>query len=119
MEACEKGTLIGHPITGVRYVLEDGAAHAVDSNELAFRLAGLYALRDAYHAAGPQILEPVMSVTVTAPAEYQGIIVAALNKRKGVIHDTEAADGYVSVTGDVSLNAMFGFSTDLRSATQV
>jgi elongation factor G len=101
LEACEKGTLIGHPITGVRYVLEDGAAHAVDSNELAFRLAGLYALRDAYAAAGPQILEPVMSVTVTAPAEYQGIIVAALNKRKGVIH------------------AMFGFSTDLRSATQV
>lgn len=71
MEACERGFLIGHPIRGVRFVLEDGLAHAVDSSELAFKLAAMGAFKDAFNKAGAQILEPLMSVAVSAPAEYQ------------------------------------------------
>lgn len=70
-DALEKGTLIGHPIIGVRMILEDGLAHAVDSSELAFRLATLYAFRQAYEKCRPIVLEPIMTVAVTAPIEFQ------------------------------------------------
>ncbi|KAJ3019437.1 Elongation factor G, mitochondrial [Thoreauomyces humboldtii] len=118
VEACEKGSLIGHPVTGVRFVLEDGMAHAVDSSELAFKLAAIYAFREAFAQAQPVILEPVMDVTLTAPVEYQGAAIGLLNKRKGTIGDSEVQDDYVEVKAEVPLNEMFGFSTDLRSCTQ-
>lgn len=72
MEAMEKGSLAGYPVNGVRYVLEDGASHAVDSSELAFKLAAIGSFREAYKNANPVILEPIMTVEVTAPIEFQG-----------------------------------------------
>ncbi|KAI8815442.1 P-loop containing nucleoside triphosphate hydrolase protein [Cladochytrium replicatum] len=117
-EACEKGSLIGSQVTGVRFVLEDGLAHSVDSSEMAFKLAAIYAFREAFAKASPIVLEPIMSVNVTAPAECQGSVVGLLNKRKGTILNSEVRDGYVEVDSEVPLNDMFGFSTDLRSLTQ-
>ncbi|TPX41449.1 hypothetical protein SeLEV6574_g06083 [Synchytrium endobioticum] len=118
LEACEKGWLIGHPVTNVRFVLEDGLAHAVDSSDIAFKLAGIYAFREAFAKASAQVLEPIMDVSVSAPVEFQGSVIALLNKRKGTISDTEPRDDYIEVHAEVPLNEMFGFSTDLRSITQ-
>ncbi|KAL1922759.1 uncharacterized protein VTP21DRAFT_9135 [Calcarisporiella thermophila] len=118
MEALQEGSLIGHPVKGVRMILEDGAAHSVDSSELAFKVATIQAFREAYAKAKPVILEPIMSVDVTAPVEFQGTVIGGLNKRKGTIIDTEVGEDYFQVTADVSLNNMFGYSTELRSATQ-
>ncbi|CAH1759094.1 12552_t:CDS:10 [Entrophospora sp. SA101] len=117
-DALEKGTLIGHPINDARFVLEDGAHHAVDSSELAFRLASFYAFREAYNRANPVILEPIMNVSISAPTEFQGIVIGNLNKRKGLIIDTDIHEDYFVVTAEVPLNNMFGYSSDLRSATQ-
>ncbi|RKP34264.1 translation elongation factor G [Dimargaris cristalligena] len=117
-DGLEKGWLIGHRVNGVRYVLQDGLAHAVDSSEMAFRLAASYGFREAFMKAGPVILEPVMKVEVSAPLEFQGNVLSSINKRKGMIVDTETQDDYCSVTAHVSLNNMFGYSTELRSSTQ-
>ncbi|KAJ2161693.1 Elongation factor G, mitochondrial [Coemansia sp. RSA 552] len=124
--ACEKGYkdglqegfMVGHPIVNVRLVLEDGAAHSVDSSEMAFRAATLGAFREAFKASNPRVLEPVMSVDVSAPIEFQGNVLGSLNKRKGIIVDTETQEDYCTVTADVPLNNMFGYSTELRSSTQ-
>ncbi|KAJ1990914.1 Elongation factor G, mitochondrial [Coemansia spiralis] len=126
MAACEKGYIdglhegfmVGHPIVGVRMVLEDGAAHSVDSSELAFRLATFHAFRESFKASSPRILEPVMTVEVSAPVEFQGTVLGSLNKRKGMIVDTETQEDYCVITSEVPLNNMFGYSTELRSATQ-
>jgi elongation factor G len=117
-EAMLKGAQIGHPVQGVRVVLTDGAAHAVDSNEMAFRLAAGYAFRQAFLEARPNILEPIMKVEVALPTEYQGTAIALLNKRKGQMTGSEAQDLQVTIHADVPLSQMFGFSTELRSATQ-
>ncbi|KAL5036500.1 hypothetical protein BDV3_005176 [Batrachochytrium dendrobatidis] len=117
-EACEKGSLVGHNVTGVRFVLEDGQAHLVDSSELAFRLATMYAFRESIKQAKAIVLEPIMEVSLVAPAEFQGPCIALLNRRKGTIHNSEVREEYLEVTADVPLNDMFGFSTDLRSITQ-
>jgi len=115
----EKGGLIGHPVKDVRFVLLDGQHHAVDSSEYAFRLAAQYAFREAFLKANPVILEPIMNVSVTAPIEFQGIVIGNLNKRKGTILDTDVHEDYFVVNAEVSLNNMFGYSSGLRSATQV
>ncbi|KAI7902503.1 translation elongation factor G [Cokeromyces recurvatus] len=117
-DALEKGPLIGHPVSGVRMILEDGAAHAVDSSELAFRIATKNAFQEAFAKAKPSILEPIMNVAITAPIEFQGSVIGGLNKRKGTIIDTEIQEDYFNVVADVPLNDMFGYSTELRSATQ-
>ncbi|KAI9179662.1 Elongation factor G, mitochondrial [Blastocladiella emersonii ATCC 22665] len=117
-EATLKGPLTGHPITGTRMVLQDGLAHSVDSNELAFRTATLYAFRDAMARANAVVLEPIMSVSVTAPAEFQGSVVSGINKRKGTITDSEVQEDDVVIQALVPLNNMFGYSSDLRSITQ-
>ncbi|WFD18698.1 Elongation factor G, mitochondrial [Malassezia caprae] len=117
-DALEKGALAGYPVCGVRMVLEDGAAHSVDSSELAFRLATLTAFREAFRTAGPTILEPKMSVEVIAPVEFQGAVIGALNQRKGTIEDTEVREDDFTITAEVSLNDMFGFSSQLRGLTQ-
>ncbi len=117
-EAAKKGSLIGFPVWGVRCVINDGASHAVDSSEQAFRTAALMAFREGYAEAKPTILEPVMKVEVQAPEEFQGTVVGQLNQRRGTILTTESAEGQFTATAHVPLNAMFGYSTDLRSATQ-
>jgi elongation factor G len=117
-DGLEKGTLIGHPVTGTRLVLEDGLAHSVDSSELAFRLATFYAFREAFRKAKPIIMEPIMTVSITAPVEFQGNVLGSINKRKGTIIDTEVQEDYFVATAEVPLNNMFGYSTELRSSTQ-
>jgi elongation factor G len=117
-EACKKGSLVGFPVVGVRATINDGASHAVDSSEMAFKTAALMAFREGFERAKPVILEPVMKVEVEAPSEGQGAVVGLLNQRRGMIMDTVADDSTVTVTAEVPLNNMFGFATDLRSATQ-
>jgi elongation factor G len=117
-EAIKKGPLIGFPIVGVKCVINDGASHPVDSSEIAFRTAALMGFREAYMAAKPTILEPIMKVEVQAPEEFQGSVVGQLNQRRGTILSTENAEGYLTAVAEVPLNQMFGYSTDLRSATQ-
>ena len=117
-EAIVKGPLIGFPVVGVRAVLNDGGAHAVDSSEMAFKVASIAAFKEAMQAAKPAILEPIMTVEVTAPEEFQGSIIGQLNQRRGVIMSTETAENYVTAVAEIPLNMMFGYSTDLRSATQ-
>ncbi|KAJ3324915.1 Elongation factor G, mitochondrial [Boothiomyces sp. JEL0866] len=117
-EAIEKGMLIGHKVEHFRAILVDGASHAVDSSEIAFKLAATGAFRDNFLKASPIILEPIMEVTMTAPAEFQGPVIALLNKRKGTIVDSEVENDYLNVQAEVPLNNMFGTSTDLRSITQ-
>ena len=117
-EALSSGTLTGHPVQNVRYVLTDGQAHSVDSNELAFKSAALYAFRQVYEQAKPVVLEPIMKVSVEAPSEFQGNCISLLNRRMGTILDSESSHQSVNIDADVPLNNMFGFSSDLRSCTQ-
>jgi elongation factor G len=116
-ESIKKGQLIGFPIVGVRCTVNDGLAHAVDSSEQAFKTAALMGFREAYMAAKPTILEPIMKVEIEAPVEFQGSVVGQVNQRRGVIQET-VSDENVTVVAEVPLNSMFGYSTDLRSATQ-
>ncbi|KAJ9093766.1 Elongation factor G, mitochondrial [Naganishia cerealis] len=118
IEALDRGMLTGHPINGCRFVLEDGGAHVQDSSELAFRLAALGAFKEAFNKARPVILEPVMTVEVVAPIEFQGNVIGALNQRKGTIIDTEVRDDEFTLTAEVALNDMFGYSSQLRGMTQ-
>ncbi len=117
-EAVKKGSLIGFPVVGVRCVINDGLHHAVDSSEQAFKTAALMGFREGYEAAKPVILEPIMNVEVQAPEEFQGQVVGQLNQRRGVIQATETVEGYLIANAWVPLSEMFGYSTDLRSATQ-
>ncbi|KAK0201231.1 P-loop containing nucleoside triphosphate hydrolase protein [Desarmillaria ectypa] len=116
--ALEKGTLSGNPISGVRMVLQDGAFHAVDSSELAFRLATVGAFREAYHPAKPVVLEPIMNVEVISPAEFQSTVIGGINIRRGTIVDSEVRDDEFSCSAEVALNDMFGYSNQLRGTTQ-
>ncbi|HUM09367.1 MAG TPA: elongation factor G [Myxococcaceae bacterium] len=117
-EALKKGSLIGFPVVGVRAVINDGDSHDVDSSEQAFKTAAIMAFREGYEAAKPTILEPIMKVEVSAPEEFQGSVVGQLNQRRGTILSTENSEGYLTAVAEVPLNSMFGYSTDLRSATQ-
>ncbi|XP_020598223.1 elongation factor G, mitochondrial-like [Phalaenopsis equestris] len=117
-EACNSGSLIGHPVENIRIVLTDGASHAVDSSELAFKLASIYALRQCYAAAKPVILEPVMKVELKFPTEFQGTVTGDINKRKGIIVGNDQEGDDTVIVTNVPLNNMFGYSTSLRSMTQ-
>ena len=116
--ACEKGPLVGHRVLGTRMVINDGAIHMTDSSEMAFKTATQQAFRKAFNAGRPQVLEPLMKTTITAPNEFQGNILGLLNKRNAVIADTEIGPEDFTLYADCSLNTMFGFSTLLRAATQ-
>ncbi len=117
-EAITKGTLIGFPIVGVKAVLSDGAYHDVDSSEMAFRICAIAAFREAYHKANPTALEPLMKLETSAPEEFQGNVMGQINQRRGIINGTTTNEGFVTVEAEVPLSEMFGYSTDLRSATQ-
>lgn len=118
--ACARGVLAGYPLSGVRVVLTDGAAHAVDSNDLSFQLAMRYGITQGVKAAKPAILEPVMNLEVDAPSEFQGNIIGGLNKRGGLIMSSDLNDdaSQVKIIASVPLVEMFGYSTDIRSSTQ-
>jgi len=117
-EACERGSLTGHRVQGVRMVLEDGKSHSVDSSELAFRIAAIMAFREAFPKAGPAILEPIMNVEVQIPTEFQGAVVGALNRRRGIILSAVDYGELSVIQAEVPLYEMFGYSTELRSMTQ-
>jgi elongation factor G len=117
-EQMQKGTLIGFPIVGVKVTLTDGAYHDVDSSYLAFKIAAMAALREVYSQAQPTALEPIMKLEVVAPEEFQGSIMGQVNQRRGMIQGTSTIEGNVTVMAEVPLTEMFGYSTDLRSATQ-
>ncbi|XP_078741957.1 elongation factor G, mitochondrial, partial [Lampetra fluviatilis] len=116
--ACEKGPLSGHKVSGLRFVLTDGAHHAVDSSEYAFMRAAEGAVRQAMSEASVVLLQPVMGVEVNAPLDFQGAIIAAVNRRRGVVTGQDGTDGYFTLYADVPLNDMFGFSMELRSCTE-
>ncbi|KAF7505643.1 Elongation factor G, mitochondrial [Endocarpon pusillum] len=116
--ACERGPLIGHKVLGLHMVVNDGATHMTDSSDQAFRTATQQAFRQAFVQGSPAVLEPLMKTVVTAPIEFQGNVVGLLNKRNAVIHDTEVGVDEFTVFADCSLGGMFGFSGNLRAATQ-
>ena len=118
LASCEKGPLLGHKVLGTSMVINDGATHMTDSSEMAFKIATQQAFRKAFAAGKPQVLEPLMKTTITAPNEFQGNIVGLLNKRNAVINDTEIGPEDFTLYADCSLNSMFGFSSQLRAATQ-
>lgn len=116
--ACAKGPLVGHRVLGTRMVINDGATHMTDSSEMAFKNATQQAFRKAFTAGRPQVLEPLMKTTITAPNEYQGNILGLMNKRNAIINDTEIGPEDFTLYADCSLNSMFGFSSHLRAASQ-
>ena len=113
-----KGRLIGFPVVNVRACLEDGASHAVDSSDIAFQEAARGAWRESYAKAKPQILEPIMRVSLEGPAEHSGSMIGTLMARRGSIIGSTESQGQVSVEAEVPLAEMFGYSTTIRSATQ-
>ena len=116
--ACERGPLIGHKVIGASMVVNDGATHMTDSSEMAFKTATQQAFRQAFIKASPVVLEPLMKTVVTAPNEFQGAVVGLLNKRNAVINDTEVGVDDFTCYADCSLHGLFGFSSNLRAATQ-
>lgn len=118
-QAClRKGSLAGFPIVGVKATINDGAAHSVDSSDLAFQQAAIGAFREAYNKAQPVLLEPLMTVVVETPSEFQGAVLGTLNQRRGIISSTSEDGVFTSVEAEIPLAEMFGYSTMLRSVTQ-
>jgi elongation factor G len=113
-----KGKLIGFPITGVKFVLQDGQSHNVDSSDVAFQIAGRKAFREVYPRAKPVVLEPVMKLEVESPGEFQGAILKTVMQRRGTVIGTTEEDGFCRLEAEVPLAEMFGYATDLRSSTQ-
>lgn len=113
-----KGLMIGFPVVNIKFTINDGQAHAVDSSDMAFQAAARGAFREGYRRARPQILEPVMLVSVEGPTEFQGNIIGTINKRRGMITGTTEEDGFCRIEAEVPLSEMFGYSTTLRSGTQ-
>ena len=117
-EALQNGVLAGYPVVDVTAELYDGSYHDVDSNEMAFKIAGSMALQEGVKKAGPTLLEPVMRVEVVTPEEFMGDIIGDLNARRGKIESMEDRFGAKVVIGFVPLGEMFGYTTDIRSMTQ-
>lgn len=117
-DCLEKGPLIGHRVLGVHMHINDGQSHMVDSSELSFRLATHGAFKQAFLKAQPVILEPIMTVEILAPNEFQGSVVGLVNKLGGMIMETVNGPDEFTITSECSLNSMFGFATLLRASTQ-
>jgi len=117
-EQMENGIIAGFPVVDVKVSLFDGSYHDVDSNEMAFKIAGSIAFRDGAETAKPVLLEPIMKVEVVTPEEYMGDVVGDINRRRGVIHGMLDVPAGKAVECEVPLAEMFGYATDLRSATQ-
>ena len=117
-EAMVAGPLAGYEIEGVQVTLYDGSFHEVDSSEVAFKIAGSMAFKDAAQKAGPILIEPIMDVEVVVPEEYMGDVVSDLNSRRGRIERMDSRDRLKIIVGQVPLAEMFGYATDVRSITQ-
>jgi elongation factor G len=117
-EALEGGVLAGYPLVDVRVILYDGSYHDVDSSELAFQVAASLAIKEGASKADPFLLEPMMSVEVVVPEEYMGQVIGDLNAKRGHVQGMESRGNIQIITAHVPLAEMFGYSTDLRSATQ-
>jgi elongation factor G len=117
-QALDSGILAGYPLVDMRATLIDGSSHAVDSNEMAFRIAGSMALKDAAKAAGIKLLEPVMELEIVTPDDYMGDVIGDVSSRRGKVESMEQRGQGRVVTALVPLAEMFGYATDLRSRTQ-
>ena len=117
-EAIKSGVYAGYQVIDIRVEVTDGSFHEVDSNELAFKMAGIFALKDAFKKAGPILLEPIMKVEATTPSDYQGDIVGDISRRRGAIENIDAKFGQVAVNARVPLAEMFGYSTAIRSLSK-
>jgi len=117
-EAARNGTIAGYPVVDFKVRLVFGSYHEVDSSEMAFRMAGIFAFRDAMAKAKPILLEPIMKVEVETPDEFQGDIVGDINRRRGVIQGIESKGTVTKISANVPLEQMFGYSTDVRSLSK-
>jgi elongation factor G len=117
-EACESGIVAGYPLIDVKATLVDGSYHDVDSSEMAFKIAGSMAIKDAVMKASPVLLEPMMKVEVEVPEDFLGDVMGDLNSRRGQIEGMGSEQGIAKVTAKVPLAEMFGYATDIRSKTQ-
>jgi elongation factor G len=117
-ESCESGVLAGYPLIDVKATLIDGSYHDVDSSEMAFKIAGSMAMKEAVMKASPVLLEPMMKVEVEVPENYLGDVMGDLNSRRGQIEGMGSEQGIAKVTAKVPLAEMFGYATDIRSKTQ-
>jgi elongation factor G len=117
-EAIKGGVYAGYQIIDIKVEVVDGSFHEVDSNELAFKMAGIFALKDAFKKAGPILLEPIMKVECTTPDEYQGDLLGDINRRRGTIISIEAKNGQTILNAQVPLAEMFGYATAIRSLSK-
>ena len=117
-DAMQRGILAGYEMVDIKVSLYDGSYHDVDSNEMAFKIAGSIAFKEAARKAKPVLLEPVMAVEVTVPDEYMGTIIGDLNSRRGRIEGMEMVGGVQAIKATVPLSTMFGYATHMRSSTQ-
>jgi len=117
-EAIKGGVYAGYQVIDIKVEVVDGSFHEVDSNELAFRMAGIFALKDAFKKAGPILLEPIMKVECTTPDEYQGDLLGDINRRRGTIVSIEAKNGQTILNAQVPLAEMFGYATAIRSLSK-
>ena len=118
LEGTRNGTVAGFPVVDVKLRIVDGSFHPVDSSEIAFKMAGIFAFKDAMAKAKPIMLEPIMKVEVTVPEEYQGDIMGDINRRRGQIQGMESREGACIITALVPLETMFGYATDIRSLSK-
>jgi elongation factor G len=117
-EQMENGVLGGFPVVDVKVTLFDGSYHDVDSNEMAFKIAGSMGFRNGQMEANPVLLEPMMKVEVVTPEDYMGDVMGDLNRRRGIVQGMDDTVSGKVIRAEVPLSEMFGYATDLRSATQ-
>lgn len=117
-EQIENGVIAGYPVVDIKVTLYDGSYHDVDSSEMAFKIAGSMAFKEGVQKADPQLLEPIMKVEVVTPEEYMGDVMGDLNRRRGIVQGMDDSPSGKIVRAEVPLAEMFGYATDLRSATQ-
>jgi elongation factor G len=117
-EAIDTGVLAGYPMVDIKVSILEGSYHEVDSSELAFKMAGIFALKDAAKNANPIVLEPVMKVEVSTPDEYQGDLLGDLSRRRGKVSSIEAKADITLLNAEVPLAQMFGYATAIRSLSK-
>ena len=118
MEGCNNGVVAGYPVVDLKMRIVDGSFHDVDSSEMAFKMAGIFAFKDAMKNAKPILLEPIMTVEITTPEEYQGDLMGDINRRRGQIQGIETKNAAAIVTSHVPLEMLFGYVTDIRSLSK-